>query len=569
MKLLFIIAIAISLSNADAQYLMRTYKLGGQDSLQPSSNAVSQILISNGQVFLATNKGLNIATNGGSLIKTDFGKNGPTGISVNAIAIEGDTIVTAVSSDTSVGTSGLVGKGLFASTDDGTTWTREPQSLDSHSDSTVTFGKDLPRPLLDEVASRIDRTVLETIAQEISDATDAVTETTEVSGLADEITSRITDMVGSSHALEMTLGFSPTEPDRLLRALRLFIDDGKRGVGDASLGSANLLYLALKALELEQLVEKKKRDHTFLAIEEPEAHLHPHLQRLVYRDFLRRRTHQEAGAKGEAPLLATSILMTTHSPHIVSVSPLKSIILLRKAADEDSSEGLSAAEVELEEDEREDLERYLDVSRGEMLFAKGVLLVEGEAEMYVVPALGKLIGYDFDELGITVCSVAGTNFAPYVKLLRPNGLNIPFAVLTDFDPQDEGKNLGEKRVLNLLQNVVPAKKLGGKETAELLKLAPQKGLFLNEYTFEVDLFKCGRHESMCKTLSDLTEFKKVVERAEEWKNDPSKLDPERFLGDIEKIGKGRFAQRLAGNMTGKLCPVYIKEAIEYVVNLCH
>lgn len=261
--------------------------------------------------------------------------------------------------------------------------------------------------------------------------------------------------------------------------------------------------------------------------------------------------------------------MTTHSPHIVSVSPLKSIILLRKAADEDSSEGLSAAEVELEEDEREDLERYLDVSRGEMLFAKGVLLVEGEAEMYVVPALGKLIGYDFDELGITVCSVAGTNFAPYVKLLRPNGLNIPFAVLTDFDPQDEGKNLGEKRVLNLLQNVVPAKKLGGKETAELLKLAPQKGLFLNEYTFEVDLFKCGRHESMCKTLSDLTEFKKVVERAEEWKNDPSKLDPERFLGDIEKIGKGRFAQRLAGNMTGKLCPVYIKEAIEYVVNLCH
>jgi putative ATP-dependent endonuclease of the OLD family len=425
------------------------------------------------------------------------------------------------------------------------------------------------RPLLDEVASRIDRTVLETIAQEISDATDAVTETTEVSGLADEITSRITDMVGSSHALEMTLGFSPTEPDRLLRALRLFIDDGKRGVGDASLGSANLLYLALKALELEQLVEKKKRDHTFLAIEEPEAHLHPHLQRLVYRDFLRRRTHQEAGAKGEAPLLATSILMTTHSPHIVSVSPLKSIILLRKAADEDSSEGLSAAEVELEEDEREDLERYLDVSRGEMLFAKGVLLVEGEAEMYVVPALGKLIGYDFDELGITVCSVAGTNFAPYVKLLRPNGLNIPFAVLTDFDPQDEGKNLGEKRVLNLLQNVVPAKKLGGKETAELLKLAPQKGLFLNEYTFEVDLFKCGRHKSMCKTLSDLTEFKKVVERAEEWKNDPSKLDPERFLGDIEKIGKGRFAQRLAGNMTGKLCPVYIKEAIEYVVNLCH
>jgi len=50
-------------------------------------------------------------------------------------------------------------------------------------------------------------------------------------------------MVGTAHALEMTLGFSPTSPDRLIRALRLFIDDGRRGIGEASVGSANLLYL--------------------------------------------------------------------------------------------------------------------------------------------------------------------------------------------------------------------------------------------------------------------------------------------------------------------------------------
>lgn len=72
-------------------------------------------------------------------------------------------------------------------------------------------------------------------------------------------------MVGVAHNLDTTFGFSPTEQDRLLRALRLFIDGGKRGIGDASLGSANLLYLALKTLELDQLVQKKKRAHTFLA----------------------------------------------------------------------------------------------------------------------------------------------------------------------------------------------------------------------------------------------------------------------------------------------------------------
>lgn len=420
------------------------------------------------------------------------------------------------------------------------------------------------RPLLDEVSSQIDRASLEAIAAQISDATEAVTETPEIKALAGEITTRLTNMVGGAHALEMTLGFSPTEADRLLRSLRLFIDGGKRGVADASLGSANLLYLTLKALELEQLVKKGKRDHTFLAIEEPEAHIHPHLQRLVYRDFLRRREHQPSEDKDQPPRPATSIFMTTHSPHIVSVSPLTSLVLLRKSPDS-SAEAVSAVSLQLEHAERDDLERYLDVTRGEMLFAKGVLLVEGEAESYVVPALAKLMGYDLDQLGLTVCSVAGTNFAPYVKLLGNSGLQIPFAVLTDFDPRDGGTNLGEDRILGLLPHVTSAKAIKGKGRAELLALGKAKGLFLNEYTLEVDLFRCGRHSSICKTISELSDVQVAKKRAEDWTTTPGTLDVERFLADIEVIGKGRFAQRLASNMRGNRCPAYIKEAIEYVI----
>lgn len=421
------------------------------------------------------------------------------------------------------------------------------------------------RPLLDEVSARIDRSTLQELADDISSATDAVTNTAEISALADQITSRLSDMVGSAHALEMTLGFSPTEPERLLRALRLFIDGGRRGVGEASLGSANLLHLALMSLELEQLVEQGKRDHTFLAIEEPEAHLHPHLQRLVYRDFLHRRLHQETNEAGEARRLATSVLMTTHSPHIVSVSPLRSLVLLKKSSEGDGSKAVSTANLDLEEKDQQDLERYLDVTRGEMLFAKGVFLVEGEAEVYILPALGKLIGYDFDELGLTVCSVAGTNFAPYIKLLGPASLDVPFAVLTDFDPLDEGKNLGEKRILTLLQHLVLEKTAPKKDRTEQLELAREKGLFLNEYTLEVDLFTCGRENSVCKTLIELAPSEAARKRAAAWKENPAGLDAETFLGDIEQIGKGRFAQRLAGNMTGNRCPNYIKEAIEHVV----
>jgi putative ATP-dependent endonuclease of OLD family len=133
---------------------------------------------------------------------------------------------------------------------------------------------------------------------------------------------------------------------------------------------------------------------------------------------------------------------------------------------------------------------------------------------------------------------------------------------------EDGKKLGEKRILDLLPLLVSEKKLNGKKPAELLSMAPSVGLFVNEHTFEVDLFKCGRVRSMCKTLVELGESQAARDRAEAWRKAPEKLDVPRFLGDIERIGKGRFAQRLASNMTKNNCPEYIKEAIDHVITFC-
>jgi len=423
------------------------------------------------------------------------------------------------------------------------------------------------RPLLEKAAGTVDKAALERIAQNVSGASDEIAALPEIAALNAAVTDRLNEMVGGTHAVNVTLGLTPSDADRLIRALRLFIDSGKRGISEASLGSANLIYLALKALELRQLVEEGDRDHTFLAIEEPEAHLHPHLQRLVYRDFLH--TRQQPETEHEADIVETNrtTFLTTHSPHVVSVTPLRSLVLLRKAEDGLSTEASSTAEVELDEKDVADLERYLDVTRGEIVFSRAVLLVEGDAECFVVPILAKLIGHDFDKLGISVCSVSGTNFAPYIKFLGDDGLGIPFAVITDYDPDENGGELGLNRVEALVE-LITGEEPEFEDEEALLDAAEAMGIFLNEYTFEVDFFRSGRHNSMCKTLTELTTNGAAKKRASAWKEDPNALDPEQMLKDIDAIAKGRFAQRLASRLKGNACPKYIRNAVAFLAAKC-
>lgn len=407
------------------------------------------------------------------------------------------------------------------------------------------------RPLLERL--EIDPDHLENILKNLSDATDTLLAEKPIRDLAKEISDRVIDMVGNIHSMDAHLGILSAQPDQILRSIRIFIDGEKsRPLSQASLGAANILYLGLLMQDLEVRELLKKTVSTILAIEEPEAHLHPHIQRLVFRYFLQKNS---------------ALIVTTHSPHIASVTPLNSLVVVRNSSN-DGSLAFSTRKLNLDQNDIADLERYLDVTRAELLFAKGVILVEGSAELFLVPAFASGMGISLDQRGITVCSVHGTDFSPYRRLLSRKGFDIPSIVITDGDPIIKD---GFKHYFGLRRGVILLEKTGienidhewGSNPSKDRKLLALQGIFVGEDTLEIDLLGNFAHE-IYETFSDfgisakgLAKLKQDIEAV--LAGDEQCKDI--VLARIEKVGKGRFAQRLASKLNSDAPPAYIRDAI--------
>lgn len=186
------------------------------------------------------------------------------------------------------------------------------------------------------------------------------------------------------------------------------------------LGSNNLLFMACELLLLAQEDEGTR----LLLIEEPEAHLHTQRQLLVMR-FL-----QEQAAEKHI-----QIIVTTHSPNLASAIDLASIVVIR----EGRAFSMSQEQTQLSPSDYRFLQRFLDVTKANLFFACGVMIVEGEAENILLPALAHVLGRDFTERGVSIVNVGGVGLRRYARVfLRKNPesdgqLEVPVACVTDMD----------------------------------------------------------------------------------------------------------------------------------------
>ena len=226
----------------------------------------------------------------------------------------------------------------------------------------------------------------------------------------------------SVSAVHIDLAMLNGEIDQELKERILEISSHTFELYQNGLGYNNLLFMS--AVLGDMSIQKPGIFQNLLIIEEPEAHLHPQLQELVQRFLV------NTGKEGEN----IQIIYTSHSPTLVSKVGIENVNLLYEVCHQKRS--LPLASTMLEDADKSYLEKYLDVTKSQMFFAKGILFVEGICEALIIPELAKIIERPLDKYAVEIVNLNSVAFKPFVNLFTAQSATQCFekiSIITDDD----------------------------------------------------------------------------------------------------------------------------------------
>lgn len=418
----------------------------------------------------------------------------------------------------------------------------------------------------------------------------------ELSQAKKDINKAMKESMGSVFGQSVNLQFSEVSFSSILQNIKLVffphigeIDEKKfRDIAINSLGYNNLLYIATVFAELE-VVNKNNNLFTVLLIEEPEAHLHPQIQSKLIK-YLKKLTKDKKNLQ---------IILTTHSSVIASSVGVDSLIHVRGIDGGISSTKIS--NFNLDENVKNYLNRWMDITKSTMLFSKGIIFVEGICEAMILPALAPQVLKEYntkheqklplslEEAGVSVININGINFKYFYPLfadLKGCGekrLPIRCSGITDKDPraiviEKDGKSKKEE-VYPIETDDID----GGNEAIALaaaLENSMYSRLYVSPYkTFEYDLAVSGNISLMAELIKDgwpkgdenkagvKKECKKIQEKYDKYDSDEERRNDAKYIYehiDCNELGKGIFSQLLLEKIENGAeikIPDYIKKSI--------
>lgn len=350
------------------------------------------------------------------------------------------------------------------------------------------------------------------------------------------------EMLGTTLSQVLALGINSNDFNKLLSRLALTAETFD--IDRNGLGYGNLVYMAVV---LSELSGRRDTLYQSMLIEEPEAHLHPQLQ-YVLLQYLKSFNSNEDHIN--------QIFLSSHSPNLVSKADLDSLICMFESNGEIHAKALR--EVSIAKKEKQKLERYLDVTRSELFFAKKILFVEGIAEQLLIKEFARKLGHSIDKENITVVNVEGLNFDAFLPLFNDDALTIRVAVLTDSDPgKDEFPQIDDP-----INDQKLKKFTDGNDWI--------KGFF-SKKTFEYDLALEEKNLPVLLKACEEIHPKIAEELNNELHNSSPERKPEIFFKALfqeRETRKGVFAQVLAGLIPNNdvAVPNYIEDAIKYLIS---